>query len=312
MRRSATFAVLVTLLSAALCPVPVTGQELQTNPRPALPYPPSVSVESQCGPIDDLEPVEFYAGSLGVTVDYVRQNEPSTVLFQWLSSQDIRSRLPEDLTGNIAGRRWCTGTLISESLVLTAGHCFDVQRNQNGWISPFRLGPDGQAAYEPPETLATLFTVQFGYQLSRQTSLLRTPYSFPVEQLVEFRRGGLDYAIVRLSKNGNGLEAGSIAAPATVGVTPTSAGNRLAIIQHPNGEPKMIGAGALLKASGNDLFYDDIDTLGGSSGSAIRDEQGTIAGVHTHGGCLTEATPGKINANAGVDIQAIAAVSDVF
>jgi Trypsin-like peptidase domain len=311
MTRKAVFAAWFVLPFVAYWRLSATDS-LQINPRPALPYPPMVSTESQCGPVNDLQQVELYDGSLGISIDYVRHNEPSTALFQWLPASQISMRLPAVLPGNVGEARWCTGTLISDNLVLTAGHCFDVQRNQFGWTTPFRPGPDGQPLYEAPETLATLFVVQFGYQVSRHTGLPRTPFSFPAEQLLEYRRGGLDYAIVRLAKDRNGLEAGSLVKPALVASSMITPSDRLAIIQHPNGEPKSVGAGALLKQSGSDLFYDDIDTLGGSSGSAVRNQEGAIAGVHTHGGCLPQADRNRINANIGVDIKAIAEVSDVF
>jgi hypothetical protein len=79
----------------------------------------------------------------------------------------------------------------------------------------------------------------------------------------------------------------------------------LAIIGHPNGVPKVIEAGPQTDLHGNQLGYNDIDTLGGSSGSAVLGPAGTIVGVHTNGGCTT----GAIGHNHGVRISSILAAS---
>ena len=56
------------------------------------------------------------------------------------------------------------------------------------------------------------------------------------------------------------------------------------------------------------MFYSNLDTFGGSSGSGVRDDIGDVIGVHTNGGCRTDGT----GVNRGVTMPAIAAVSDFF
>lgn len=74
----------------------------------------------------------------------------------------------------------------------------------------------------------------------------------------------------------------------------------LAIIGHPAGVPKRIEAGPLTNISGDSLFYNDIDTLGGNSGSAIwQASTARIVGVHTNGDCTTAGD----GANSGVRIE---------
>lgn len=105
-----------------------------------------------------------------------------------------------------------------------------------------------------------------------------------------------DYAIVRLNSNPN--------------ISPTPLGNttqNLAIIQHPKGSPKVIAVGKLLNASNPGKIAYSIDSLGGSSGSGVLNESGSLVGVHTNGGC--SATGG---ANSGWTIPAIRKVSSIL
>lgn len=54
----------------------------------------------------------------------------------------------------------------------------------------------------------------------------------------------------------------------------------LCIIGHPAGLPKRVEAGPALAPQGDRILYDDIDTLGGNSGSGVlRASDGRIVGV---------------------------------
>ncbi len=84
-----------------------------------------------------------------------------------------------------------------------------------------------------------------------------------------------DYALIKLD-----------ALPA---VTPvlltTQASERLAIIQHPRGRPKVIAEGTFLDSCNQRLYYVDLDTLVGSSGAGVLNRQGHLLGIHTDGDC---------------------------
>jgi hypothetical protein len=296
-------------LVMALAVGPVGAQTPDFNPRPALPFPDGISLESQCGLVDDLQHVEFYDGSLGVTKDYVAQHEKTTVQLQWVSEPEIAAKLPDHSPGNVAGKRWCTATLVGPVSLLTAGHCFDVGRGEAGWVTPFRFGVDGQPVFADSAVLATLFVVNFGYQLSVQDGALRDPDVFPVVALKEHRLGDLDYAIVEIGADAEGHFPSDLDHPVSaIDVRDVSVAELLALIQHPRGDPKKIEAGSAQQTLGSSLFYDNIDTHGGSSGSGVRDADGDVVAVHTNGGC----TPSGVGANRGILLKSIANVSSEF
>lgn len=60
---------------------------------------------------------------------------------------------------------------------------------------------------------------------------------------------------------------------------------RLAIIQHPRGRPKVIAEGRFLDSCNQLVYYADLDTLVGSSGAGVLTLPGHLLGVHTDGDC---------------------------
>lgn len=254
----------------------------------------SMILESICGAIDDSQPVEQYNGALGVTKAFVDAHQSAVGQIQWNSNLSGIYTNP----GNVSGARWCSGTLITNDLFLTAGHCFD--QSGGGWQRP-RV--NGTSNVIPSTEIATNMHVNFNYQVDPQGNL-RQEQSFPIIALLEYRLGGLDFAIVRLGGN-----PGATYGTTAVSTTDATAGQMLCIMGHPEGVPKRIEAGPALAPSGNRVRYDDIDTLGGNSGSGVlRASDGRIIGVHTNGGC-TPQSPSDSNANFGMRIAAVIAAS---
>lgn len=104
-----------------------------------------------------------------------------------------------------------------------------------------------------------------------------------------------DYALIQLDK--------------IPSITPTALTSQvtdlLAIIQHPRGGPKVIAEGSFLADCQASIAYADLDTLVGSSGAGVLNQQGELVAVHTDGDCSTEGG----GANQGFTTTAIVAAS---
>ncbi|NOJ91350.1 trypsin-like peptidase domain-containing protein [Corallococcus coralloides] len=104
-----------------------------------------------------------------------------------------------------------------------------------------------------------------------------------------------DYALIQLDVIPN-------VTPVLLSAVPSE---RLAIIQHPRGKPKVIAEGEYLDACDSLVYYVDLDTLVGSSGAGVLNRQGHLVGVHTDGDCDTTGR----GANRGWTMDAIVAAS---
>lgn len=267
----------------------VSGLEFSAGDEAAY----SKLLESICGATDDSQPVEQYNGALGVTTAFVAAHQGPVCQLQWNNNLAALYTNP----GNVAGVRWCTGTLISNDLFLSAGHCFD--QTGGGWSRPV---DNTTGATIASAEIATNMHVNFNYQVD-PTGVLRVEQSFPILSLVEYRLGGLDFSIVRLGGN-----PGATWGTTPVATTDAATGDMLCIIGHPAGWPKRIEAGPCLNVAGTTITYDDIDTLGGNSGSGVlRASDGRIVGVHTNGGCGPSSP--SVGSNSGVRITSIIAQS---
>lgn len=222
---------------------------------------PSMNNLSICGPKNDLQHINDYDGKLGPSVEYANQ-------FETAVGAIANGTNPKD-------SKFCSGTLISEDLFLTANHCVDSSITK------------GKA-------------VVFNYEKAKGNSNLLEQDPYKVVELVE-EGASLDYAIVRLEGK-PGLKHGFNKIRA---IQPEK-GQPLIIIQHPKGQPKQIESGPIQGNSGDYITYSDLDTEPGSSGSGVLDKDGFLVGVHTNGGCGSQG-----GTNKGVNMVEILKASKI-
>lgn len=142
---------------------------------------------------------------------------------------------------------FCSGFLLKDDLIVTAGHCVTTEQ----------------------ECLDTAFVFDLGYQWGDYLNLdFPKDKVFFCKELVgqDYTYWGTDYAVIRLTEKPENREplayrkTGSIKKKA--GVT---------IIGHPIGLPTKISDGAFVRAAKSNLpyFSANIDSYGGNSGSAV-------------------------------------------
>lgn len=252
-------------------------------------------LKSICGTTDDSQPVERYNGLLGVTTAFVAAHQAAVCQVQWNGNLASVFSNP----GNVSGVRWGTGTMITDNIMIACGHLFD--QTGGGWERPRQ---NGTTNIITPQEIARNMHVNFNYQVDA-SGTLRAEQSFPIIDLIEYRLGGVDMAICRIGGN-----PGAIFGRTQISPTDAAVSDMICIIGHPAGHPKRIEAGPVTSLSGNFIRYNDIDTLGGNSGSGIlRASDGRLVGIHTNGGC-TPASPGPSGgSNYGQRITAVIAAS---
>ncbi|HEY4063725.1 MAG TPA: trypsin-like peptidase domain-containing protein [Puia sp.] len=262
-------------------------------------------VESQCGMIDGTTDILTYKDNLFVPRSFVVNQASPIGMLQWNKSFGNTFKDSGDDEGDVFGQPRGSGCLIDLDLFITAGHCFSSKL-------PGTYPPKKNKRDLSPTEMAPLMNVVFNFEsISVNNDLVSDSVSFPVVSLVDLG-DKLDYAIVRLGPR-NGKKAGELFGwLKTVSSDYINHTDTLCIIQHPQGKAKRVECGPLLKYDDSFLYYNKIDTYGGSSGApVINYSSGLLEGVHFDGDCFTEQGT-VIGSNKAVRIQAIKKVSHVL
>jgi V8-like Glu-specific endopeptidase len=163
----------------------------------------------------------------------------------------------------------CSGFLVGEDLLVTAGHCLLSLR---------------QIGYPTAESVCRNFSWVFGYGLD---NAIRNPLRgsrddvYRCRQVVVARLTNTqDFAVIRLDRKVSGRAPLRFRA---AGKIPNNTG--LVVVGHPSGLPTKIADGArVLHNNGRHMFGANVDTFHGNSGSAVFNAgTGEVEGILVQG-----------------------------
>ena len=202
---------------------------------------------------------------------------------------------------------FCSGSLVGEDLVMTAGHCVKTEEDCKNTKLVF-----GFAVKKSGADAVTTMPASEVYTCSKivKRFLSGEPGSVnPAGQAL-----GPDYALIKLDRKVAGHKPLAINRG-----TNLKAGDGIFVIGHPVGLPLKVAAGAKVRDfSKIGYFTADLDTFGGNSGSPVFNTRtNLIEGILVRGdedfidspaGCTTMATYAQI-AGRGEDVTKVSAIS---
>ncbi|MFN7730011.1 MAG: trypsin-like serine peptidase [Bdellovibrio sp.] len=145
----------------------------------------------------------------------------------------------------------CSGFLVGEDVLATAGHCVDTANDcqRNAWVFGYRMAnatqvPDAFEADQVYRCKEVLHSVQVGR--------------------------GKDFALIRLDRPVRGARPVTLRSQGSLGV-----GEPIFVIGHPMGLPTKVAGGARVRRwdRSKTFFVANLDTYGGNSGSAVFNEK---------------------------------------
>jgi endonuclease G, mitochondrial len=181
---------------------------------------------------------------------------------------------------------------------------------QIGWGTGFLIAPGVLITNNhvlPSPALASRSIAQFRVELDIDGNVQAVvPFSLAPDRLF-YTSMDRDFTVVAVEPRSNDsaadlTEFGFLPLVGTLGKV--AEGEWLTIIQHPNGERKQVCVreNKLLKIAGDVLWY-STDTLGGSSGSPVHNNDWYVVALH-HSGVPQLGANGRIQTNDGRDFDA--------
>ena len=153
---------------------------------------------------------------------------------------------------------FCSGSLVGEDLVMTAGHCVTTEAKcaDTKLVFGFAVTKEGEAG---------VTTVPAANVYSCSKIVKRFLGGEPGSENPEGQRLGPDYALIKLDRKVTGRAPLAVNRGASL-----KAGDGLFVIGHPVGLPvKLAGEATVRDFSKIGYFVADLDTFGGNSGSPV-------------------------------------------
>jgi len=166
----------------------------------------------------------------------------------------------------------CSGFLVGEDLLVTAGHCMDSFSDcrMNKWVFDYNIRGEDTNALQVPAS-----SVYGCKEILAQTLDAKTMNDFA---LIRLTRRVTDRRVLNFRTSGK--------------IEDTS---EVLVIGHPTGLPTKVSDGAFVRSNENEFFFvTNLDTFGGNSGSAVFNAKtGDIEGILVRGETDYIIDPGK-------------------
>jgi V8-like Glu-specific endopeptidase len=197
----------------------------------------------------------------------INTSNPNNVTFSASTLQSAYNLCSTERFLNDQTAAFCSGTLIDDDLVLTAGHCITSAADCSN----------------------TRFVFNYYRTSATATQTVTTADVFSCASIVARQQGtvgsqNLDYAVVRLDR---AATPRFTPAPVRTGNTALASGQNVAVIGCGSGIPFKIDSGGSVRdaRSGTlDYFVASTDTFGGNSGSGVYETaNNTVAGILVRG-----------------------------
>ena len=155
----------------------------------------------------------------------------------------------------------CSGFLVGDDLLVTAGHCVRSQRDckKNKWVFDYKINHDGQTDITVPKNSV--------YSCKKVINTVLNNSNMDDFALIQLDRNVTDRRVLDYRRNGK-----------------VTKGTKLVVIGHPSGLPTKIADGAEVRSLNGKYFSANLDTYGGNSGSAVFNATtGVIEGILVRG-----------------------------
>ncbi|GMT98417.1 hypothetical protein KH5H1_25360 [Corallococcus caeni] len=207
-----------------------------------------------------------------LTPDFLDMSDPNNVKVDPLTLGEWENLCTDQRFRDDPNPAFCSGTLIDDDLVLTAGHC---------------VGP---AAEDAVECENTRFVFNFYKTAEGQLHTITSQDVFSCKSIIARHLSDdteptyVDFAIIKLDRS---AAPRFTPAPVRAGSAPLTVGQNVAVIGSGSGIPFKIDSGGSVRennAEYMDYFVATTDTFGGNSGSGVYETAThTVAGILVFG-----------------------------